>query len=182
MWQKNDTSLGCLWTNSKHPFCIYVVFLFTFVHLSVFHCLQNLWVILETFVQHPALLKCRKRGNIVVLKLQSSPTTHSHNHTALNTAGFNGNFDHLWYFHWAFGHKLGTNVMTHRDTQDGATSTGALRWWWVIRELVVNVTYPTMPEVSPSTAVGTRGSLGTAGRNTVRKCPKCQRYSNIDQT
>lgn len=26
-----------------------------------------------------------------------------------------------------------------------------------------------MPEVSPSTAVGTRGSLGTAGGNVVRK-------------
>ena len=47
------------------------------------------------------------------------------------------------------------------------------------RKLVVNVTYPTMPEVSPSTAVGTRGSLGTVGGNTVRKCSKFQRYSSV---
>ncbi len=43
------------------------------------------------------------------------------------------------------------------------------------------MTYPTMPEGSPSTAVGTRGSLGTAGGDTVRKCSKFQRYSNIDE-
>lgn len=33
---------------------------------------------------------------------------------------------------------------------------------------VIHVTYPTL-EVSPNTAVGTRGSLGTAGGNTARK-------------
>lgn len=40
------------------------------------------------------------------------------------------------------------------------------------------MTYSTMLEISPSTAVGTRGSLGTAGGNTVRKCSKL----NITQT
>lgn len=40
------------------------------------------------------------------------------------------------------------------------------------------MTYSTMLEISPSTAVGTRGSLGTAGGNMVRKCSKF----NITQT
>lgn len=38
-----------------------------------------------------------------------------------------------------------------------------------------------MPEVSPSTAVGTRGSLGTAGGNTVKKYSKFQHNSNKDE-
>ena len=41
---------------------------------------------------------------------------------------------------------------------------------------VLNVRCSTMPEVSPNTAVGTKGSLGTAGGNMLRKCSKFQRY------
>ena len=54
---------------------------------------------------------------------------------------------------------------------------GDQNWW----ELMIDVTNPTMPEVSPSTAVGTRGSLGTVGGNTVRKWSKFQRNSNTDE-
>jgi len=38
-----------------------------------------------------------------------------------------------------------------------------------------------MLEVSPSTAVGTRGSLGTVGGNTVRTRPETQGHSNVHE-
>lgn len=57
----------------------------------------------------------------MVPKLQQSQTIHPQKHTVLdtevrvhNTAGWDGNSDRL---NRAFGHKIGTYVMTQRDIQ-----------------------------------------------------------------
>lgn len=68
-----------------------------------------------------------------------------------------------------YGHfytKPGTKILTHRDVQAGATSTVGYAMMVMMgdhyRVFIGDKC------VSPNTAVGTRGSLGTAGGNTVR--------------